>query len=157
MDDGTGKDCVYLQAPEKNIKSRTQGNEKSGMEMCGCDSAQGEITVDRCNQSRLLEGGGQDLTERVHVQGIGPGLRRIPVEGLGSPPLNIPGLQWRTSSVLRAPLSQPLPICPRRTWYQSLVLQSDQEQQWLPLGFGSLFSVINLALSITQSFRICPF
>lgn len=39
----------------------------------------------------------------------GPGLWRITVEGLGSPPRNIPGLQWRTSSVLRALLSPSSP------------------------------------------------
>lgn len=57
MDDGRGKASLCPWVPNRNIKLRTQHNEKSRMEMCGRDSPQGKSTVDCCNQGRLSKGG----------------------------------------------------------------------------------------------------
>lgn len=102
----------------RNIKSRTQGKEKSGMEMAGCASQQGKIMVDRCAGGRLHEGGdrwaGPHRKEVCCLGGrprLGQGHNRRPTGDQHSSPL---ALQWGTCPVLRTLLRLPSPLSARR-------------------------------------------
>lgn len=105
--------------PEKRVFSsehlkRTSNQEHRAMRSQGWKCVAGTQHRERSQWTGVTKADFMREVGRVSQKGhmcrwSGPGLWRITVEGPGSPPLYIPGLQWRTSSALRALLSPSTP------------------------------------------------
>lgn len=93
VEDGTGRNSICPEQLE-GTSSRTRGRKKSGMDVCGCDSRQGKITVDCVMEVDFWREvrGGKGLMERTHAPVGGPGLWTAAVEGHRRLPLIIPSL-----------------------------------------------------------------